>query len=99
LVVPCVRYQGSRGGNVGMNTRQSEAEQTSTGTKPSLPLRPEATAFIPSSCSLPLSPGSDPKLCAKINEIVYKGLQSNYIGLPSHTGAMSCSLSLDNHPR
>jgi len=36
---------------------QSEAEQTSTGTKPSLPLRPEATAFIPS--SLPLSPGSD----------------------------------------
>jgi len=38
---------------------QSEAEQTSTGTKPSLPLRPEATAFIPSSSSLPRSPGSD----------------------------------------
>lgn len=38
---------------------QSEAEQTSTGTKPSLPLRPEATAFIPFSSSLPLSPGSD----------------------------------------
>jgi len=44
---------------------------------------------------------TSPKLyiCAKIKEIVYKGLQSNYIGLPSHTDAMSCSLSLDNHPR
>ena len=39
--------------------RQSEAEQTSTGTKPSPSLRPEATAFIPSSSSLPLSTGSD----------------------------------------
>ena len=36
---------------------QSEAEQTSTGTKPSPSLRPEATAFIPSSS--PLSTGSD----------------------------------------
>ena len=38
----------------------SEAEQMSTGTKPSPSLRPEATAFIPpSSSSLPLSTGSD----------------------------------------
>ena len=41
----------------GVQQRQSEAEQTSTGTKPSPSLRPGATAFIPSSS--PLSTGSD----------------------------------------